>query len=72
MHRTRTPLRKWFWAICLVSSDKRGLSALQLSQKLKVGCYVAWTMLDKVSARPWPTETGSELTAWPHFRKWVG
>jgi transposase-like protein len=48
MHRTRTPLRKWFWAIYLVASDKRGLSALQLSKKLTVSYYVAWTMLHKI------------------------
>ena len=24
MHRTRTPLRKWFWAIFLTANDKRG------------------------------------------------
>ena len=48
MHRTRTPLRKWFWAIYLVSGDKRGLSALQLSKKLSVSYYVAWTMLHKI------------------------
>ncbi len=48
MHRTRTPLRKWFWAIYLVSGDKRGLSALSLSKKLKVSYYVAWTMLHKI------------------------
>lgn len=48
MHRTRTPLRKWFWAIYLVAGDKRGLSALQLSKKLKVSYYVAWTMLHKI------------------------
>ena len=48
MHRTRTPLRKWFWAIFLAAGDKRGLSALQLSKKLKVSYYVAWTMLHKI------------------------
>ena len=48
MHRTRTPLRKWFWAIYLAASDKRGLSALQLSKKLGVSYYVAWTMLHKI------------------------
>ncbi len=48
MHRTRTPLRKWFWAIFLAAGDKRGLSALQLSKKLGVSYYVAWTMLHKV------------------------
>jgi transposase-like protein len=48
MHRTRTPLRIWFWAIYLVANDKRGLSALQLSKKLEVSYYVAWTMLHKI------------------------
>ena len=48
MHRTRTPLRVWFWAMFLTANDKRGLSALQLSKKLKVSYYVAWTMLHKI------------------------
>lgn len=37
MHRTRTPLVKWFWAIYLVATDKRGLSALALSRKVDLG-----------------------------------
>ena len=48
MHKTRTPLRVWFWAIFLLAHDKRGLSALQLSKKLDVSYYVAWTMLHKI------------------------
>jgi transposase-like protein len=48
MHRTRTPLRKWFWAIFLFSNDKRGISALQLSEKLTISYWVAWTMLHKI------------------------
>ncbi|MCP3667352.1 MAG: IS1595 family transposase [Gammaproteobacteria bacterium] len=48
MHRTRTPLVKWFWAIYLVSTDKRGLSALDLSRKIDIGTKCAWTMLHKV------------------------
>jgi transposase-like protein len=48
MHRTRTPLRTWFWALFLLAHDKRGLSALQLSKKLEVSYYVAWTMLHKI------------------------
>ncbi len=48
MHRTRTPLKKWFWAIYLIADDKRGLSALQLSKKIKVSYYVAWTILHKI------------------------
>lgn len=48
LHKTRTPLRKWFWAIFLLATDKRGLSALQLSRKLGVSYYVAWSMLHKI------------------------
>jgi len=47
-HRTRTPLLKWFWAIYLVGTDKRGLSALALSKKIGVSYWVAWTMLQKI------------------------
>jgi len=48
MHGTRTPLLKWFWAIYLVSTDKRGLSALALSKKLEISYWKAWTMLQKI------------------------
>ena len=48
MHKTRTPLVKWFWAIYLVSSDKRGYSALALSRKLDIGNKCAWMMLHKI------------------------
>jgi len=48
MHGTRTSLLQWFWAIFLVSTDKRGLSALALSKKIKVGYWKAWTMLQKI------------------------
>lgn len=48
LHKTRTSLKIWFWAIYLMANDKRGLSALQLSKKLGVSYYVAWTMLHKI------------------------
>lgn len=48
LHRTRTPLRKWFWALFLLANDKRGLSALQLSREIEVSYYVAWTMFQKI------------------------
>jgi len=61
MHRTRTPLRKWFWAIYLVANDKRGLSALHLSKKLEVSYYVAWTMLHKIRRAMKERDSGYEL-----------
>jgi transposase-like protein len=48
MHRTRTPLVKWFWAIWLVAQDKGGVSATRLSKQLEMGYRTAWTMLHKL------------------------
>ncbi len=48
MHKTRTPLVKWFWAIYLVSTDKRGISALALLKRLQVSYVTAWSMLHKI------------------------
>jgi len=48
MHRSRTPLLYWFWTIYLVSTDKRGISALGLSGKLGLSYWKAWTMLHKI------------------------
>ena len=38
MHRTHLPLTVWFWAIYLCATDKRGISAVQLSHTLNI-CY---------------------------------
>ena len=48
MHKTRTSLLKWFWAIFLVGNDKRGISALALGKQLKLSRWVAWAMLHKI------------------------
>jgi transposase-like protein len=48
-HKTRTPLKKWFWAIFLSAQQKKGISALQLQKFLEVKAYkTAWTMLHKI------------------------
>lgn len=46
--KTRTPLRKWFWAIYLTAHDKRGVSAAFLARELAVSYQTAWTMLHKI------------------------
>ena len=46
--KTRTPLRKWFLAIYLMSSDKRGCSAMRLKRELKIAYDTAWTMSHKI------------------------
>lgn len=48
MHKTKTPLMVWFWAIFLVACDKRGHSALSISGELKISYWVAWTLLQKI------------------------
>jgi len=48
MHRSHTPLRKWFVAIYLVSRDKRGFSALTLQKNIGVSYPTAWLMIHKI------------------------
>jgi len=48
MHRSRTPLTKWFMAIYLVAKDSRGVPALQLMKELNVSYPTAWSMLHKI------------------------
>jgi transposase-like protein len=49
MHRTRVPLRDWFWAAYLVTTHTPGFSALQLQRQLGLGRYeTAWAMLQKL------------------------
>lgn len=61
LHRTKAPLTTWFWAAYLMTTDKRGLSALLLQRQLGLGNYeTAWMMLHKfrramvnVNREPW-------------------
>lgn len=46
--KTRTPLQAWFLAIFCVAFDKRGLSALQLSEQIGVDYNTAWAMLHRI------------------------
>ncbi len=48
MHRSKLDLIVWFWAIYLVSNDKRGRSALSLSQILELNYRTAWRLLHKI------------------------
>ena len=48
LHNTKTPLTVWFWAAYLMTTDKRGLSALLLQRQLALARYeTAWMMLHK-------------------------
>lgn len=48
MHRSHLSLKKWFWAIYLVACDKRGVSALSLSNKIEVSYETAWYILKRI------------------------
>ena len=62
MHKTRTPLVKWFWAIFLVAHDKRGLSALSLARKIDVTYKTAWSMLHKIRHAMGKRDSGYKLS----------
>lgn len=48
-HKTRTPIRKWFWMIFMLSGQKSGVSMLGLQRLLEIKSYkTAWTMGHKI------------------------
>jgi len=48
-HRMRQPLHLLFWAVYLVATNKKGISALELQRKLDIRSYqTAWTLLHKI------------------------
>ena len=49
LHNTKTSLTLWFWAAYLMTTDKRGVSALLLQRQLGIRRYdTAWMMLHKL------------------------
>jgi transposase-like protein len=48
MDRSHLSLRTWIWAIYLVSRDKRGYSAMQLSRMLNLPYNTAWFLLHRI------------------------
>lgn len=48
-HKTRTPLRKWFWMIFLMTRQKSGVSMMSLQRMLDIKSYkTVWTMGHKI------------------------
>lgn len=48
-HKTRTPLRRWFWLILMMSQNKHGLSILAAQRLVGLRTYeTAWTMTHKI------------------------
>ena len=49
LHNTKTPLILWLWTAYLMTTDKRGVSALPLQRQLGLRRYeTAWMMLHKL------------------------
>ena len=48
LHHSHVSLSKWFLAFYFVSQDKRGLSAVQLSNQIGVTYKTAWSMLRRI------------------------
>ena len=47
MHKTKISLFKWFIALFLVATDKRGCAALTIQRHIEVNYKTAWLMLHK-------------------------
>jgi transposase-like protein len=48
-HKTRVPLRKWFWMIFLMSRQKSGISMLSMQEMLEIKSYkTVWVMGHKI------------------------
>lgn len=47
---TKVKLQKWFMAIWLITSHKKGISSIQLSKDIKVTQKTAWFMLQRIRA----------------------
>lgn len=47
-HRTSIPLQKWYMAIWLLMSHKKGISSVQLAKDIAVTQKTAWLMLHKI------------------------
>ena len=49
LHNTKIPLTVWFWAAYLMTTDKRGISAVLLQRQLGLRRYEpAWMLLHKL------------------------
>ena len=48
LHHSHVSLSKWFLAFYFVSQDKRGVSAVQLSNQIGVTYKTAWSMLRRI------------------------
>jgi len=48
MHKSKIPIRKWFMALYLVCTARKGISSLQLSKELGITQKSAWFLLHRI------------------------
>jgi transposase-like protein len=60
-HKTRKPLRDWFWAIFLVATRTTGSSARQLQYDLGISYPTAWSWCHKIRKAMEDRDTSSNL-----------
>lgn len=59
---SNVPLRKWFLAIFLMTSHKKGISSCQLARDIGVGQKAAWFMLHRIRNAAMTQEFNAPLT----------
>ena len=59
---SKVPLQKWFFAIYLVTSHKKGISSCQLARDIKVTQKTAWFMLHRIRNASDTTEFNAPLS----------
>ena len=47
-HKSKVPLRKWFWCVYFLATSKKAISTLYLSKQLKLNYKTAWAMRRKI------------------------
>lgn len=48
MHKSHLPLQTWFWAIYMIAKDKRGCSALRISEEMDISYKTAWYLCHRI------------------------
>jgi hypothetical protein len=61
MHKSKTPLRKWLYAMYLVVTSRKDLSSLQLSKELGITQKSAWFLLQRIR-EACSDDSGTKLT----------
>lgn len=62
MHDTKMPLRKWYLAIYLITSSKRGISAKELQRQIGITYKTAWYVNKRIRAAMSGAEKKYELS----------